>query len=67
MSAGAVLLWEDGRKASFHCSFDRVMMQTVEVAGTQGVVYIDDWVIPYKVCVVGGCTLCVLCTGCVCV
>lgn len=50
MSAGAVLLWDDGRKASFHCSFDRVLMQSMEVAGTQGVVYVDDWVIPYKVC-----------------
>lgn len=49
MSAGAVLLWDDGRKASFHCSFDRVLMQSMEVAGTQGVVYVDDWVIPYKV------------------
>lgn len=51
MSAGAVLLWDDGRKASFHCSFDRVLMQSMEVAGTQGIVYVDDWVIPYKVLV----------------
>ena len=34
MHVGATLTWQDGRRASFECSFDRAPVQQLEVRGS---------------------------------
>lgn len=46
LEATATLTWPDGRVATFDCSFRTALRQWLEVAGTAGFVFLDDFVIP---------------------
>ena len=46
MHIGATLVFPGGRRGHFECGFDRALTQYLEVAGTQGTVRLDDFVIP---------------------
>jgi predicted dehydrogenase len=48
LHVGATLVWADGRRANFQCGFDQALTQYLEVAGTQGTVRLDDFVVPYQ-------------------
>ena len=40
------LFFDDSRTASFHCSFNTALEQTVRVSGTKGVLTVEDFVLP---------------------
>jgi predicted dehydrogenase len=43
---GGELLFEGGRRGHFECGFDRALTQYLEIAGTEGTLRLDDFVIP---------------------
>lgn len=45
---GATLLFEGGRRGHFHCGFDKALTQTLLIAGTNGTLRLDDFVIPFS-------------------
>ena len=47
-TTGASLLWEDGKVASFNCSFEANLTMTITAVGTKGTLLVNDFVIPYK-------------------
>jgi predicted dehydrogenase len=46
LTAGATVVWPDGRYLSFDTSFQRAPVQRLEVAGTEGAVSLSDFVLP---------------------
>ncbi|KAK9165696.1 hypothetical protein Scep_000887 [Stephania cephalantha] len=46
LSCGASLLWEDGKVATFHCSFLSNTTMNITTTGTVGTLHVDDFVIP---------------------
>ncbi|KAK9163977.1 hypothetical protein Syun_004879 [Stephania yunnanensis] len=46
LSCGASLLWEDGKVATFHCSFLSNTTMNITATGTVGTLHVDDFVIP---------------------
>ncbi|GJY56817.1 hypothetical protein Tco_0455932 [Tanacetum coccineum] len=48
MSCGAALQWEDGKVATFHCSFLANRTMSITASGTKGSLHIDDYVIPFE-------------------
>ena len=48
MFVGATLIWPGSprRRATFTCSFDQALTQTLEVNGTRGNIHLRDFVIP---------------------
>ncbi|KVH98591.1 uncharacterized oxidoreductase At4g09670-like [Cynara cardunculus var. scolymus] len=48
MSCGASLHWEDGKVATFHCSFFSNLTMNVTVTGTKGTLHLNDYVIPFE-------------------
>ncbi|GJV87007.1 hypothetical protein Tco_1530945 [Tanacetum coccineum] len=48
MSCGAALQWEDGKVATFHCSFLANRTMSITASGTKGSLHIDDYAIPFE-------------------
>ncbi|KAK1428359.1 hypothetical protein QVD17_17192 [Tagetes erecta] len=48
ISCGAALHWEDGKVATFHCSFLANLTMTVTASGTKGSLHLNDFVIPFE-------------------
>ncbi|KAL6984227.1 hypothetical protein U1Q18_017605 [Sarracenia purpurea var. burkii] len=48
LSCGASLTWEDGKVASFHCSFLSNLTMNITALGTKGTLHIRDFVVPFE-------------------
>ncbi|GAB4845213.1 hypothetical protein Ancab_038624 [Ancistrocladus abbreviatus] len=48
LACGASLFWEDGKIATFHCSYLYDMALDITAIGTKGTLHINDFVIPYQ-------------------
>ncbi|WOL09413.1 hypothetical protein Cni_G18166 [Canna indica] len=48
LSCGSSLLWEDGKVATFHCSFLSHLNMELSVVGTGGSLQLSDFVIPFE-------------------
>ncbi|KNA12908.1 hypothetical protein SOVF_121650 [Spinacia oleracea] len=48
LSCDAALHWEDGKIATFHCSFLSHLTMDITVIGTNGTLHVNDFLIPYK-------------------
>lgn len=48
LSCGSSLVWEDGKVATFHCSFLSHLTMEVSVVGTRGTLHLSDFVIPFE-------------------
>lgn len=48
LSCGASLHWEDGKVATFHCSFLANLTMNLTVIGTTGTLHLTDFIIPYQ-------------------
>lgn len=48
LSCGASLQWDDGRVATFHCSFDANLTMSLTVTGTTGTLVLRDFILPYQ-------------------
>lgn len=43
---GGTLLFKEGRRGNFRCSFDTALTQRLEICGSSGTILVDDFVIP---------------------
>lgn len=48
LSCGASLIWDDGKSATFNCSFLSHLTMEVTAVGTKGTLHLTDFVIPYE-------------------
>ncbi|CAJ1953257.1 unnamed protein product [Sphenostylis stenocarpa] len=48
LSCGATLCWEDGKVATFHCSFLSNLTMDITAVGTKGTLHVHDFIIPYE-------------------
>ncbi|CAN6450210.1 unnamed protein product [Victoria cruziana] len=48
LSCGSSLQWDNGRVATFHCSFDSNRTMDLTVAGTKGTLFLNDFVVPFE-------------------
>ncbi|CAL0333368.1 unnamed protein product [Lupinus luteus] len=48
MAAGASLYWEDGKVATFYCSFLSNLTMDITAIGTKGTLHVHDFIIPYQ-------------------
>ncbi|XP_058099943.1 uncharacterized oxidoreductase At4g09670-like [Magnolia sinica] len=48
LSCGASLLWEDGKTATFNCSFLFNSSMDITVLGTKGTLHLNDFIIPFN-------------------
>lgn len=48
MSCGASLHWEDGKVATFHCSFLENLTMDLTAVGTKGTLHLHDFIIPFE-------------------
>ncbi|CAL8174347.1 unnamed protein product [Prunus armeniaca] len=48
LSCGASLHWEDGKVATFHCSFLSSLTMEITAVGTKGTLHVDGFVIPHQ-------------------
>nr|KYP59370.1 putative oxidoreductase At4g09670 family [Cajanus cajan] len=48
LSCGASLQWEDGKVATFHCSFLTNLTMDITAVGTKGTLHVHDFIIPYE-------------------
>ncbi|GFP79018.1 uncharacterized oxidoreductase at4g09670 [Phtheirospermum japonicum] len=48
LSCGACLQWEDGKTATFHCSFLANTTMDLTVVGTNGTLWLHDFVVPIE-------------------
>ncbi|KAE8100339.1 hypothetical protein FH972_018246 [Carpinus fangiana] len=48
LSCGASLSWEDGKVATFHCSFLSNLTMDVTAVGTKGTLHLHDFIIPFE-------------------
>ncbi|KAK7380577.1 hypothetical protein VNO78_33091 [Psophocarpus tetragonolobus] len=48
LSCGASLYWEDGKVATFHCSFMTNLTMDITAVGTKGTLHVHDFIIPYE-------------------
>ncbi|XP_057845539.2 uncharacterized oxidoreductase At4g09670-like [Cryptomeria japonica] len=47
-SCGATLSWQDGRVATFHCSFHSARTMDLSVHGSKGILQLHDFAVPYE-------------------
>ncbi|KAM7518640.1 hypothetical protein LguiB_017602 [Lonicera macranthoides] len=47
-SCGASLHWDDGKVATFHCSFFGNLTMDITAVGTKGTMHLNDFVIPFE-------------------
>ncbi|CAJ2666376.1 oxidoreductase family NAD-binding rossmann fold protein [Trifolium pratense] len=48
LSCGASLYWEDGKVATFYCSFLSNLAMDITAVGTKGTLHVHDFIIPYE-------------------
>ncbi|CAI0433280.1 unnamed protein product [Linum tenue] len=48
LACGASLHWEDGKSATFHCSFLTHLTMFLTAIGTQGTLQLNDFIIPFQ-------------------
>ncbi|XP_024020356.1 uncharacterized oxidoreductase At4g09670 [Morus notabilis] len=48
LDCGASLHWEDGKSATFYCSFLSNMAMDITAIGTKGTLHVNDFAIPYQ-------------------
>ncbi|KAJ4966121.1 hypothetical protein NE237_017970 [Protea cynaroides] len=48
LACGSSLQWEDGKTATFHCSFLANLAMDITVLGTTGTLHVHDFVIPHE-------------------
>lgn len=48
LACGSSLIWDDGKVATFHCSFMTHLTMELTVMGTRGTLHLTDFVIPYE-------------------
>ncbi|KAL4294781.1 hypothetical protein AHAS_Ahas18G0262400 [Arachis hypogaea] len=48
MACGALLHWEDGKVATFYCSFMANLAMDITAVGTKGTLHVHDFIIPYE-------------------
>lgn len=48
LSCGASLYWQDGKSATFHCSFLSNLTMDLTAIGTKGTLHVHDFVIPHQ-------------------
>ncbi|KAG1334543.1 putative oxidoreductase [Cocos nucifera] len=48
LSCGATLVWDDGKVATFYCSFFSNLTMELSVLGTRGTLHLSDFVIPFE-------------------
>lgn len=48
LSCGASLHWEDGRVATFICSFQSNLTMDITATGTKGTLHVHDFIIPFE-------------------
>ena len=48
MACGASLHWEDGKVATFYCSFLSNLAMDITAIGTKGTLHVHDFIIPYE-------------------
>lgn len=48
LSCGASLHWDDGKVATFHCSFLSNLTMNLNAVGTNGTLNLTDFIIPYQ-------------------
>eukprot|EP00262_Sarcandra_glabra_P008349 TRINITY_DN21804_c0_g1_i1.p1 TRINITY_DN21804_c0_g1~~TRINITY_DN21804_c0_g1_i1.p1 ORF type:complete len:362 (-),score=20.53 TRINITY_DN21804_c0_g1_i1:164-1249(-) len=48
LSCSSSLVWEDGKVATFHCSFLSNLTMDISVLGTKGTLHINNFVIPFE-------------------
>ncbi|KAL3504622.1 hypothetical protein ACH5RR_034463 [Cinchona calisaya] len=48
LSCGASLYWEDGKVATFHCSFISNLTMDITATGTKGYLHLHDFVVPFE-------------------
>lgn len=48
LSCGASLYWEDGKVATFHCSFLSHLTMDITAVGTKGTLHVHDFIIPFQ-------------------
>lgn len=48
LSCGASLYWEDGKVATFHCSFLSNLTMDITAIGTKGTLHVHDFIIPFQ-------------------
>lgn len=48
LSCGASLYWEDGKVATFHCSFLSNLTMDITAVGTLGSLHLHDFVVPFE-------------------
>ncbi|XP_010261108.1 PREDICTED: uncharacterized oxidoreductase At4g09670 [Nelumbo nucifera] len=48
LACGSSLQWEDGKVATFHCSFLSNLTMDITAIGTKGTLHVHDFVIPFE-------------------
>jgi len=48
LACGSSLIWDDGKVATFHCSFMTHLTMELTVMGTKGTLHLSDFVIPFE-------------------
>ncbi|XP_043691227.1 uncharacterized oxidoreductase At4g09670-like [Telopea speciosissima] len=48
LACGSSLHWEDGKTATFHCSFLSNLTMDITALGTEGTLHVRDFIIPYE-------------------
>ncbi|GAV68670.1 GFO_IDH_MocA domain-containing protein/GFO_IDH_MocA_C domain-containing protein [Cephalotus follicularis] len=48
LECGASLLWEDGKVATFNCSFLTNLTMDITAIGTKGTLHLNDFVVPFQ-------------------
>ncbi|KDP34609.1 hypothetical protein JCGZ_11132 [Jatropha curcas] len=48
LACGASFHWEDGKVATFHCSFLTHLTMYITAIGTKGTLHLDDFIIPFN-------------------
>ncbi|KAI4346572.1 hypothetical protein L6164_007457 [Bauhinia variegata] len=48
LACGGSLCWEDGKVATFHCSFLTNLTMDITAVGTKGTLHVHDFVIPFQ-------------------
>ncbi|KAJ7969739.1 Oxidoreductase family protein [Quillaja saponaria] len=48
LSCGASLYWEDGKVATFHCSFLSNLTMDITAIGEKGTLHVHDFIIPFQ-------------------
>ena len=48
LACGASFHWEDGKVATFHCSFLTNLAMDITAIGTKGTLHVNDFVVPFQ-------------------